>query len=159
MKYRLQIKANQKEYFDVYTENFCNEYYMEKGKILPKEKIVKGFTFQKNISKDKRKAQLRLATIKVLEYDYPNKYRVEYISDRYRKITGIELRQIDENQLEIIAEEVMDKIIQNENGQKEYVSEIKESDEIKKASFFKKYQYRYLARSIEIKKKYQAKKD
>ncbi len=151
MKYKMIIKANQEEMFDAFSENFRNEFFMEKGKILPEEKIQKGFTFQKNVSKDKRKQQARFATVKVLMFDKPNKYRVEYTSDRYHKITGIELKQLDEKKLEIIVEEVLDKIVNN-NGKMEYVSEIKESNEVKRASLWLKFQYKYLARSIRLRK-------
>lgn len=153
MKYRMIIQANQKEMFEVFQENFLNEYFVEKGKLLPAEKLTKGFTFQKNIAKDKRKGHIRLATVKILDYQYPSVYRVEYISDRYRKITGVILKQLDEKKLEILVEEVLEKAVMNENGKIEYLSESKETDQVKKASLWKKYQYKYLARSIELRKK------
>lgn len=153
MKYRMVIHANQNEMFEVFQENFLNEYFVEKGKLLPVEKLIKGFSFQKNVAKDKRKGHIRLATVKILDYQYPSVYRVEYISDRYRKITGVNLKQLDEKRLEIITEEVLEKAVMNENGKTEYISEIKESNQIKNASWWKKVQYKYLARSIELRKK------
>lgn len=158
MKYRMIIKADQKEMFEVFQENFRNEYFMEKGKILPVEKMVNGFTFQKNVSMDKRKGHIRLATVKLLDFIYPRVYKVEYVSDRYRKVTGISFYQMSDGQLEIILEEIMDKVVTHEGGKVEYINEIPESDTIKKASFWKKFQYKYLARSIQLKKKENKKK-
>lgn len=153
MKYRMVIRANQNELFEVFQENFLNEYFVEKGKLLPVEKLKKGFTFQKNIARDKRKGHIRLATVKILDYQYPSVYRVEYISDRYRKVTGVALKQLDDTKLEILVEEILEKAVMDESGRLEYLSEIKESDQVKKASLWKKIQYQYLARSIELRKK------
>ena len=153
MKYRMVIQANQNEMFHVFMENFRDEYFMEKGKILPIEKVKKGFTFQKNISRDKRKKQQRRATVKVLDFQCPSLYKVEYISDRYRKVTGVMMNQLDDNRLEIILEEIMDKSVIDEHGKSEWIPQISASDEIKKASWWKKFQYKYLARSIKLKKK------
>ena len=63
------------------------------------------------------------------------------------------MNQLDNNRLEIILEEIMDKSVIDEHGKSEWIPQISASDEIKKASWWKKFQYKYLARSIKLKKK------
>lgn len=144
MKYRMVIEGNQEAIFKVFKESFKQDYQRIKGKELDENKLKKGFTYQKNASKKENK--VNQATIKLLEYKEPSCYKVFYESEKSRKITGYSLKQVDEDHVEMIVEEVLDQVKYEEDGSKKYIAKIKKNDDIKDAGFFKKRQYRYLSK-------------
>ena len=154
MKYIMTLNVSCDDLFDAYVNNLIDDYFAAKGKLLKKEKIIQGFTYEKNISKDKRKKQAQYATVKVLKIDRPSVYKTEYISNRYHRIMGLEMRPISENKTELVYEIVQD-IYNNSDRDSNNISvDIPFSDKIKKASLWKKYQFNYLCKSIRLRKKY-----
>jgi|GEM_PF-6297951 len=156
MIYRMIIRGRVEDIFEAYTKNFIDDYFRVKEVLLDESEICKGFTYEKNISNDKRKDKIRTATVKVLEFARPCRYRVEYTSDRHHRVSGIEMKQISNDMAEILYEVTEDTILTNENGERESVPATN-ANTVKNASWWMKYQFKYLVNSIELQKKRQKK--
>lgn len=111
MKYRIFVDCNQEDWFQEITNEFKADYYRSKGKELDSSKMIKGFTYQKlsNRQENPEKAS-NVATITLLEYEYPILYRVSYVSNTFFRIIGMEVHSVSETRCEVIFEEYNEKL-------------------------------------------------
>ncbi len=140
MKYQMRIQGTCEEVFQALAVHLAQEYEIAKGKKLNLEELHKGYTFSKDVSNPKGKGN-RLATIKLLAYDFPHEYAMEYKSSMYHKISSISMKQISEDQVELVVsvmeEKLKDGIVVKTKGSE---------DVLKKAPFFLKRQFQTMVK-------------
>lgn len=151
MKYQLNLKCDQEYLFDFLTKDLKETYY--KTKKSNSVEITKGLTFSTEVTISKKVK--KYATIKVLEYEKPRLFTMDYRSEDYHKISSLELVKLSDDKTKLIYEMLEEKIV---SGKVEKSTGSYGSEEIKNASFFTKLQYRDVASMLRKKKREDNKK-
>lgn len=113
-KQKMVFKCTQEEMFNALLLDFKNQYRSIKNEDLKDEKIIKGFTFSKELPKKKKSNEINVATYRVLECQRPTRFMMEYVSKTYHKVISTEISAIDEQNTQILFGEFEEKM----NGNK-----------------------------------------
>lgn len=101
-KEKIILKCTQDEFYKAVIQDFKNQYASIKEKELEDERIVKGFSFTKKLPMKKNQTKVNIATYKVLECECPYKFVMEYASQTYHKVISAEIKELDENRVEVL---------------------------------------------------------
>ena len=137
MKEKMVININNEVFFKEFIESICNQYSaVSKEKITP-NKIKKGYHFEFMAKKGNR------ARVKITDYVFALSYHMDYRSDRFHRISGIDLKKIDEDHTEIIMTRLEGPI---KNGLS--TVDTNKDSEIREASFKTKWQMNKMIKAI-----------
>lgn len=132
-KEKIILKCTQEEFFKATIQDFKNQYASIKGKELDDESIVKGFSFSTKLPMKKHQTVVNKATYKVLEYEYPKIFVMEYKSKTYHKVISAEMKELDEDSIEVLFGSFDEKLKDGINPTKNFGK-----DEIVNAKFMTK---------------------
>lgn len=145
MRYRLVLRCDQEYLFNFLTKDLKQTFNQTKK--AKTTEISKGLTFSTKVDVSKKVS--KYVTVKVLEFDKPHKFAMEYTSDTYHKISNFEINKIDEYRVEFIYEMLEEKIADDKviKTTGSYLS-----NEIKKAPLTARFQYMDIAAMLRDKK-------
>ena len=142
MKRRIILDAPIEELFNALISPTIENYKNVKHKNPTEEQLKYGLTYQVEVPNSKPK---RYATVKVLKYDKPHQFSMEYKSSAYHKIDSLWLNKMDNGKTEVITEHKEESI---KNGKVVSSRGQDDSDVIKPVSLFERGKYMRLAYAI-----------
>ncbi len=144
MKRRIVLNAPIDKLFPALISPTVEGYKMVKKKDPTDDELKHGLTYQIEVQGSKPK---RYATVKVLKYDKPNVYSMEYSSSAYHKIDTVWLKEVAPGKTEVITEHMEERI---KDGKVISSKGKNDSDVIKPVSIWDRHKYKQL--EIAIKK-------
>lgn len=132
-KEKIILKCKQEEFYHALILDFKNQYTSIKEKELDNESIVKGFSFTTKLPMKKHQTVVNKATYKILECEHPKIFVMEYKSKTYHKVISAEMKELDEDRIEVLFGSFDEKLKDGVNPTKNFGE-----DEIVNAKFMTK---------------------
>ncbi len=142
MKRRIVLNVPIDKLYAALISPTLESYRTTKKKLPTEDELKHGLTFQIEIQGTKPK---RYATIKVLKYEKPHVFSMEYTSPTFHKIDTIHLTETNNNKTELITEHIEEKL---KDGKVVSTKGKDDSDTIKPVSLWERSKYKRLAYAI-----------
>ena len=107
IKQKMIIECSTKDFFNEIVLGLKEQYKSLKGE-YPTQDIQEGFSFKVKLKK--KDEVVGKGVYRVLKYDYPYHYCLEYTSHRFYKIVSAELEPIDETHAQLLFGEFSEKL-------------------------------------------------
>ena len=142
MKHRIILDAPIDELFKALISPTIENYKTVKHKEPSEDELKRGLTYQVEVQNSKPR---RYATVKVLKYDKPHQFSMEYKSSTYHKIDSVWLSETTNNKTEVITEHKEERL---NNGKVISSKGYDDENVIKPVSLFERGKYMRLANAI-----------
>lgn len=142
MKRRIVLDAPIDKLYVALISPTIEGYKTVKHKEPTEEELKHGLTYQIEVQKSKPK---RYATVKVLKYDKPHLFSMEYTSSAYHKIDSVWLNETADSKTEVLSEHMEERI---KDGKVISSKGKDNSDTIKPVSLFERRKYIRLAYAV-----------
>ncbi len=142
MKRKIVLKAPIDQLFTALVSPTIEGYQSIKNRKPTEEELKHGLTYQTVVQGSNPK---RYATIKVLKYEKPFVFSMEYTSSTFHKIDTISLQEKSNGKTELITERIEERI---KNGKIISSKGKDDSNIIKHVSFWEAQKYRRLANAL-----------
>lgn len=142
MKKRILLDAPIDKLYDTLISPTIEAYTNSKKKAPEEEALKHGLTFQVVVPNSR---PTKYASIKILKYDKPHIFSMEYTSPTFHKIETIWLKENENHKVELIVEHIEERI-QNGKVIKEKGKEYK--DKVVPMSLFERGKYVRLASAV-----------
>lgn len=142
MRYKVTISGKKEDIFNYCLNELDSHFYASKEMHLEDLERVKGTIFQVPVTVGGKVDKSRVASIKITEYQFPDKFAFEYSSSTYHKISEFEIQQESEGKCTLLThtvdEQLRDgKVIKTGNESDTYKSNFLVSHQLR--SGFKAY--------------------
>ena len=142
MKKRIVLDAPIDQLFDAFISPTLEAYTQSKKKEPDEEALKHGLSFQVLVPGAK---QTKYATVKVLKYDKPHLFSMEYTSSTFHKIDTMWLKETDKNKVEVISQHMEENI---RNGKVVKSKGKDDMDKIVPMPLFERAKYMRLASAV-----------
>lgn len=166
MKYRLVLKCSAEDIFEGLRTQLMMQYELAKQEKADPNMFVKGFTFEKKAGTGRGPAwannqpqdgPMRIATMKVLEYDPPYRYGVEYTSSQYQSTRVIHMTTLENGELEVLYDFVEKRAYTNDKGEVEFIDKHPDDGKIHKPKRNMVHDFGILVKQAEYAREQEAK--
>lgn len=110
---QLVMQCNVKEMYQALLLDFKAQYRVVKNEELADDAIHKGFSFSKELPKQKDSHEINIATYKIIDCKENEKFVMEYVSKTYHKVISAQISPIDETHTQLYFGTFEEKLAQN----------------------------------------------
>lgn len=146
MKSKTIVKCPAEDLFNVVAYQFVYDYNKSKKSNLTVKDLYKGMTYNKMSNLTGRKNIDNIATVKLLDFEYPIKYRFSYLSQTHYKLIGFEITPLTDITCEVIFEEYNEPLSSDTKPRYPYYNG--DNEKIKKPTLSRRLMFRNTAKSI-----------
>ena len=112
MRYRIKLKGSREDIFNFCLQEVDRSYFAAKNKHLSELREIRGTTFQVPVTVGNKVDKSRMATIKITDYVYPERFSFEYTSSTYHKLNEFAFGE-PEGEYQMVLMHYQDERIQN----------------------------------------------